>query len=141
MQDEAHNPFMLTKNGDVGNGQANGSCVLVKSVTMKPNEYPFHVTLENGSTILCAYASNVDSIQVEHENPDIHIGNMFFLLETCPPNDAQRRRSLTIQIIRILNRYAQHNNSTLSGFLPTHGGFKLEEVTCGWSDPFNNRQF
>ena len=56
------------------------------------------------------------------------IGNMFFLLETCNPNDARRRRSLTIQIISILNRYAQHNNSTLSGFLPTNGGFTLEEV-------------
>ena len=64
-------PFMMTKNCDVGNGQANGTRVLTKSVTMKAGECPFNIRLDNGTTILAAFASQVLSIQLEHEDPDI----------------------------------------------------------------------
>lgn len=64
-------PFMMSKNLDVGNGQANGTCAKVKSITMKCGEQPFELELENGTTIFAAFASQVASMQMEHENPDI----------------------------------------------------------------------
>ena len=60
-------PMMLTQNKDVAGGEANGSRVLVKEVKMKMGEEPFDLTLSNGTTILAAFASQVDSILVEHE--------------------------------------------------------------------------
>ena len=64
-------PMMFTKNEDVANGQANGSRVTVKGVSMKVGEQAFRLKLDNGTTILAAYASQVRSILVEHENDEI----------------------------------------------------------------------
>ena len=38
---------------------------------MKQNEQPFHVRLHNGTTVLGAFSSNVSSIRLCHENPDV----------------------------------------------------------------------
>ena len=64
-------PMMLTQNKDVPNGQANGSRVIVLCVTTKIGEHSFPLTLDCGTIIPALFASQVDSILVEHTNPDI----------------------------------------------------------------------
>ena len=64
-------PMMLTMNTDVANGVANGTRVRVKKVKVKGGENAFELKLDNGTTILALYASQVDSLFVEHENEDI----------------------------------------------------------------------
>ena len=63
--------MMLTMNTDVANGVTNGTRVYVKKVKVKGRENPFELKLDNGTTILALYASQVDSIFVEHKNKDI----------------------------------------------------------------------
>lgn len=65
-------PMMLTENTDVPNGQANGTRVLVKSITSKVGETPITVFLECGTAIPALFAHQVESILVQHENPKIH---------------------------------------------------------------------
>lgn len=64
-------PMMLTDNTDVPNGQANGSRVFVRRVKVKSGEKPFPLKLDCGTTINALFASQVDCIQVQHENDDI----------------------------------------------------------------------
>ena len=64
-------PMMLTQNSDVANGEANGSRVRVEAVKLKGGEQPFTLKLDNGTKIFAVYASQVDSICLEHENEDI----------------------------------------------------------------------
>ena len=64
-------PYMHTLNTDVPNAKANGTRAKMKSVRMKPGEHPFPLLLDNGTTIWAAFASQVDSIEMEHENDDI----------------------------------------------------------------------
>jgi hypothetical protein len=75
-------PFMMTKNKDVGNGQANGSCVTIRDVTMKPNESPFQLRLHNGTTILAAFANQVATVNVQHVNPKIRPSTCNVTMET-----------------------------------------------------------
>lgn len=64
-------PMMLTANKDVPNGQANGSRVRVKQVKTKPGEHAATLKLDCGTTIRALFASQVQSLLVEHESPDI----------------------------------------------------------------------
>ena len=64
-------PLMLVENADVPNGQANGSRVRLRSITMKAGEEAFHLKLQCGTTVRAMYASQVLALQVEHESPDI----------------------------------------------------------------------
>ena len=64
-------PVMLTQNSDVANGEANGSRVFTKSIEIKAGETFFDLLLDNGTTICAIFASQVESITVEHENQDI----------------------------------------------------------------------
>ena len=64
-------PLMLTKNADVPNGQANGSRVRLRSITMKTGEESFPLKLQCGTTVRAMYASQVLALEVEHEAPDI----------------------------------------------------------------------
>lgn len=64
-------PMMLTDNTDVPNGQANGSRIFVRHVKVKTGEVPFRLKLDCGTTINGLFASQVESIQVQHENDDI----------------------------------------------------------------------
>ena len=64
-------PFMLTKNEDVGNGEANGTRVFVKGARTKRGENSFKLKLECGTIIDAIFASQVDAIALEHENQDI----------------------------------------------------------------------
>ena len=67
-----HNcPMMLTQNKDVASGEANGSRVLVQEIKLKRGEDAFHLKLNNGTTILAAFASQVDRIRVKHESEKI----------------------------------------------------------------------
>ena len=62
---------MLTKNSDVGNGQANGSRVECQCVRLKIGEDAFPLRLKCGATIKGVYAPQVDSIVVKHVVDDI----------------------------------------------------------------------
>ena len=62
---------MLTQNNDVPNGQANGSRVIVLKVICKLGEQSFPLVLECGTIIPTLFASQVESILVQHENTDI----------------------------------------------------------------------
>ena len=64
-------PMMMTENSDVANGEANGSRVTVKKLTMKYNEAPFVLRLANGTKVNAMFASQVKSITVEHEEESI----------------------------------------------------------------------
>ena len=64
-------PMMLTQNSDVANDKANGSRVCVEAVKLKGGEKPFALKLDNGTKIYAVYASQVNSICLEHENEDI----------------------------------------------------------------------
>ena len=62
---------MLTQNKDVINGQANGSRVRTKEVHVKPGETPFTLLLNNGTKVRALFASQVESILVEHEDKSV----------------------------------------------------------------------
>jgi hypothetical protein len=62
---------MLTKNSDVGNGQANGSRVVCQHVKLKVGEEAFPLKLKCGTTIKGVCALQVDSIVVKHVVGDI----------------------------------------------------------------------
>ena len=64
-------PMMLTDNTDVPNGQANGSRVFVRHVKVKTGEQAFPLKLDCGTVINALFASQVECIQVQHENDDI----------------------------------------------------------------------
>ena len=64
-------PLMLTKNSDVANGEANGSRVFAKNAQLKTGETTFLLRLDNGTTVQAVCASQVQHINVEHENQDI----------------------------------------------------------------------
>ena len=60
-------PLMLVENTNVPDGQANGSRVFLKDVTLKTGEAAFVMELPNGARVQTVYASQVDSVVVEHE--------------------------------------------------------------------------
>jgi hypothetical protein len=62
---------MLTRNSDVGNGEANGSRVVCQCVKLKIGEDAFPLRLKCGTTALGVCASQVDSIVVKHVVDDI----------------------------------------------------------------------
>jgi len=62
---------MLTLNSDVPSGEANGSRVILQSMDLKAGEESFDLLLDNGTTICGLFASQLESITVEHENEDI----------------------------------------------------------------------
>jgi hypothetical protein len=70
-------PLMIPKNIDVQNGQANGSRVFFKKIKVKYGETPFLMSLasqnvdEEGPTIRGFFASQIESLLVEHENRSI----------------------------------------------------------------------
>lgn len=64
-------PMMLTQNNDVLNGQANGSRVYLKKVNAKIGEEPFVLRLDCGTRVRALFASQVQSLLMEHENEDI----------------------------------------------------------------------
>ena len=64
-------PMMLTQNTDVASGEANGSRVFAKKIILKGGEAPFVIRLDNGAKIQACYASQVQSLLLEHENDDI----------------------------------------------------------------------
>ena len=64
-------PMMLTLNNDVPNGQANGSRVFLKSVKAYPGEQPHLLKMDCGATIRAFYASQINSLVLQHENDDI----------------------------------------------------------------------
>jgi len=64
-------PMMLTLNEDVKNGEANGTRVTFVALRFKTGEAPFKFTLSCGTMINGAFASQLQSIVLEHENPDI----------------------------------------------------------------------
>ena len=63
--------MMLTENKDVPNGQANGSRLKVLRVNIKVGEEPVIVQLSCGTKVRAYFASQVASITVRHEFPDI----------------------------------------------------------------------
>jgi methyl coenzyme M reductase subunit D len=67
----SHCPLMLTKNSNVGNGQANGSRVVYQCMKLKVGEDAFPLKLKCGTTILGVCASHMDSIVVKHVVDDI----------------------------------------------------------------------
>jgi methyl coenzyme M reductase subunit D len=62
----SHCPLVLTRNSDVGNGEANGSRVICQCIKLKIGEEAFPLELKCGMTILGVHASQVDSIVVKH---------------------------------------------------------------------------
>jgi hypothetical protein len=69
-------PLMLTENKDVPNGQANGSRILLERINIKPNENPTLIELQCGAISRAYFASQVESLRVQHETDDI-IPNTF----------------------------------------------------------------
>lgn len=63
--------MMLVDNQDVQNGQANGSRVRVKKITVVPGESTTTLKLDCGATVRVIMASQVKNIEVEHENDKI----------------------------------------------------------------------
>lgn len=64
-------PVMETKNEDVSSGQANGTCSKVLQVELKFGEEAYPLELDSKIRVNAVFASQVECIHMEHENPDI----------------------------------------------------------------------
>jgi hypothetical protein len=64
-------PMMLTTNTDVLNGQANGSRVRFVSIQIIPGKTPMLVSLPGGTKVRVYFASQIATLTVQHEVPDI----------------------------------------------------------------------
>ena len=71
---------MLTKNSDVGNGQANGSRLTLHKIVVKHGERRWPLRLESGVTVNALYASQVCHVVVKHVATDVD--QNIFALET-----------------------------------------------------------
>jgi hypothetical protein len=69
-------PLMFTMNTDVPNGQANGSCVFLQHINVKPGKYLIHIQLENGVTVRAFFVSQIATLKLQHEMDDI-VPNQF----------------------------------------------------------------
>jgi hypothetical protein len=72
--------LMLTRNSDVGNGQANGSRLTLHKIMVKRGERHWPLRLKSGVTVNALYASQVRHIVVKHVAADVQ--PMFFTVET-----------------------------------------------------------
>ena len=59
-------PVMLTHNGNVSAGQANGTCAITEKIIVKPGEQPFKVQLDDGSNVKGLLASQIEQLQLRH---------------------------------------------------------------------------
>ena len=60
-------PMMLTHNICVDAGRANGTCVTLERVVLKPNEQPILIQVDEDVKVYAYYASQVRNIEVRHE--------------------------------------------------------------------------